>query len=138
MRNSAGFAALTRYTKAFDLFRVMGVSSKELVHSNILPAFMNADEAHGLGASVRDAFVTSLTQLLSLRLQSLVIGAVLAHFEVSIYAPVAYSHCSFSFGISTQRGAPGRCRQRKRVCTHSQTLRRLRCRNPSVGAFFRR
>lgn len=63
LRNSTGFAALTRYTKAFDLFRVMGVSSKELVHSNVLAAFMTADEAHGLGASFRDAFVASLAQL---------------------------------------------------------------------------
>lgn len=63
LRNSTGFTSLSLYTKAFDLFRVMGVSSKELVHSNILAAFMNEDEAHGLGASFRDAFVASLAQL---------------------------------------------------------------------------
>lgn len=49
LRDSSDFTALTCYTKAFDLFRVMGVSSKELVHSNITASFLNANEAHGLG-----------------------------------------------------------------------------------------
>ncbi|WP_283184421.1 PD-(D/E)XK nuclease family protein [Pseudomonas svalbardensis] len=63
LRTSSNFAALSRYTKAFDLFKVMGVSSKELVHSNILAALMNEHEAHGLGAWFRDAFVASLSQM---------------------------------------------------------------------------
>lgn len=61
--DSTGFTSLSLYTKAFDLFRVMGVSSKELVYSNISAAFMNEDEAHGLRASFRDAFAASLAQL---------------------------------------------------------------------------
>jgi hypothetical protein len=60
---SSGFALLSRYTKAFDLFRVMGVSSKELVRSNILAAFMDEREAHCMGALFRDAYVVSLGQL---------------------------------------------------------------------------
>lgn len=62
LRDSSDFTALTRYTKTFDLFRVMGVSSKELVHSNIIASFMNANEAHGLGSRFRDAFVETLLQ----------------------------------------------------------------------------
>ncbi|AZF32258.1 hypothetical protein C4J89_2783 [Pseudomonas sp. R4-35-07] len=63
LRTSSGFASLSRYTRAFDLFRVMGVSSKELVHSNILAALMDEHDAHGMGALFRDAYVVSLGQL---------------------------------------------------------------------------
>lgn len=62
LRKSEGFASLSHYSNAFDLFRVMGVSSKELIHSNILAAFMSDEDSHGLGASFRDAFVVSLDQ----------------------------------------------------------------------------
>lgn len=99
LRSSVEFAALTRYTNVFDLFKVMGVSSKELVHSNILAAFMRADEAHGLGADFRDAFVASLAQMrcsgnpLSLRVLASTKGAKakvtreLAHIDVLLDFP---------------------------------------------------
>lgn len=60
---SSGFASLGKYAAAFDLFSVMGVSAKELIHSNILAAFFDADGSHGLGSSFRDAYVASLTRL---------------------------------------------------------------------------
>ncbi|PWE38746.1 hypothetical protein C9I50_21150 [Pseudomonas prosekii] len=63
LRTSFGFAALGRYTKAFDLFKMMGVSSKELIHSNILAALSNDREPHGMGSAFRDAYVASLDQL---------------------------------------------------------------------------
>ncbi|WP_343577869.1 PD-(D/E)XK nuclease family protein [Pseudomonas sp.] len=62
LRTSADFTSLIGYTNTFDLFKVMGVSTKELVHSNILAAFMNEHEAHGMGASFRNAYVASLFQ----------------------------------------------------------------------------
>lgn len=60
---SAGdeFLALTRYTRVFDPFRVMGVNTKELLHSRVIAAFLNANEAHGLGSTFRDDYVMSLT-----------------------------------------------------------------------------
>lgn len=63
LRASYGFASLGRYTTAFDMFKVMGVSTKELIHSNIIAAFMNANGPHGLGSSFRDAYVASLAKL---------------------------------------------------------------------------
>lgn len=57
---SEQFHALTQYTKAFDLFKMMGVSSKELVHSNVIAALLNDRESHGLGASLRDDYLRSL------------------------------------------------------------------------------
>ena len=54
------FKALTQYTNAFDMFRVMGVSHKELVHSNILAALLNSNVAHGMDTSFRDAYLSSL------------------------------------------------------------------------------
>ncbi len=57
---SEEFMSLTRYTKGFDLFKVMGVSTKELVHSNIIAALLNERESHGLGAVFRDSYVASL------------------------------------------------------------------------------
>lgn len=60
LATSDPFAALSRYTGAFDMFRVMGVSNKELVHSNILAALLNSQAAHGLGHRFRNAYVSSL------------------------------------------------------------------------------
>ena len=36
---SEEFIALAQHTKTFDPFRVMGVSTKELLHSRVLAAF---------------------------------------------------------------------------------------------------
>lgn len=60
LATSEEFQALTQFTKKFDLFKVMGVSTKELVHSNIIAALLNEQESHGLGAVLRDAYVASL------------------------------------------------------------------------------
>ncbi len=60
LATSEEFTSLTQYTKSFDLFKVMGVSTKELVHSNIIAALLNERESHGLGAVLRDAYVASL------------------------------------------------------------------------------
>jgi hypothetical protein len=63
LRASSGFTSLGRYTTAFDMFKAMGVSTKELTHSNILAAFMNANGSHGIGSAFRDAYVASLSKL---------------------------------------------------------------------------
>lgn len=53
MSASAAFSTLAGYTKAFDLFKAMGVSTKELVHSNIIASLLNDREAHGMGSAFR-------------------------------------------------------------------------------------
>lgn len=63
LKKSHTFGSLDAYSKAFDLFKIMGVRSKELIHSNILAALMSEDESHGLGASFLDAFVKSIGKL---------------------------------------------------------------------------
>ncbi|MEP9316042.1 PD-(D/E)XK nuclease family protein [Pseudomonas sp. LABIM340] len=63
LRHSSAFAALDAYSNAFDLFKVMDVRSKELIHSNILAALMSEGEPHGLGSVFLDAFVSSLGEL---------------------------------------------------------------------------
>lgn len=60
LSTSAAFNTLAGYTKAFDLFKVMGVSNKELVHSNIIASFLNDRDAHGMGSALRDEYVKSL------------------------------------------------------------------------------
>ncbi|MBA1245260.1 PDDEXK-like family protein [Pseudomonas japonica] len=57
---SQEFTSLKDYTQAFDLFRVMGVSNKELVHSNIIASLLNDRGTHSLGSAFRDAYVRSL------------------------------------------------------------------------------
>lgn len=57
---SIEFSDLSRYVKSFDLFKMMGISTKELVHSNIIAALMNEREPHGLGSALRDQYVASL------------------------------------------------------------------------------
>lgn len=54
------FLALTRYTRVFDPFKVMGVSTKELLHSRVIATFLNAEEPHGLGSKFRDEYLASL------------------------------------------------------------------------------
>ncbi|CAM5249975.1 hypothetical protein SSTU70S_05088 [Stutzerimonas stutzeri] len=46
--------------KTFDPFRVMGVSTKELLHSRVLAAFLDAHQPHGLGSRFRDDYLASL------------------------------------------------------------------------------
>lgn len=60
MSASEAFNTLTGYTKAFDLFKAMGVSTRELVHSNIIASLLNDREAHGMGSAFRDDYVRSL------------------------------------------------------------------------------
>lgn len=55
------FTALAGYTNSFDLFKVMSVSTKELVHSNIIAALLNDQQPHGLNCAFRDAYVESLS-----------------------------------------------------------------------------
>ncbi|CAM5247688.1 hypothetical protein SSTU70S_00025 [Stutzerimonas stutzeri] len=57
---SEEFIALAQHTKTFDPFRVMGVSTKELLHSRVLAAFLDAHEPHGLGSRFRDDYLASL------------------------------------------------------------------------------
>lgn len=54
------FVALTQYSRAFDPFRVMGISTKELLHSRVIAAFLNANEPHGWGSTFRDDYLASL------------------------------------------------------------------------------
>ncbi|QXI09178.1 PD-(D/E)XK nuclease family protein [Pseudomonas zeae] len=63
LHTGAAFISLGRYTKTFDMFKVMGVSSKELVHSNILAALLCEEETHGMGSLFRDAYVYSLAHM---------------------------------------------------------------------------
>lgn len=61
LATSDEFKALTQYTNAFDMFRVMGISHKELVHSNILAALFNSNVPHGMDTRFRDAYLSSLS-----------------------------------------------------------------------------
>lgn len=64
-RNSLSFDSLDSYSKAFDLFKIMGVRSKESVHSNILAALMRESAPHGLGASFLNVFVGAIGKTIS-------------------------------------------------------------------------
>lgn len=64
-RNSLSFDSLDSYSKAFDLFKIMGVRSKESVHSNILAALMRESAPHGLGASFLNVFVGAIGRTIS-------------------------------------------------------------------------
>ena len=63
LKHSRAFGSLDAYSNAFDLFKVMDVRSKELIHSKILAALMNEGEPHGLGASFLNAFVKSIGEM---------------------------------------------------------------------------
>ncbi|WP_025167744.1 PDDEXK-like family protein [Pseudomonas taeanensis] len=63
LASSSELAELSAYSKEFDLFKVMGVRSKELVHSNILANLLNKNEPHGLQDAFINALLGSLTDL---------------------------------------------------------------------------
>lgn len=63
LASSLEFAELSAYAKEFDLFKVMGVRSKELIHSNILASLLNKNDPHGLQDAFINAFLSSLLDL---------------------------------------------------------------------------
>lgn len=71
---SEEFSKIRSYSANFDLFKMMGIRSKELVHSNILAALLNPSYAHGLNYS----FLNSFTQ-----------GVVNLHLESGIPLPLS-------------------------------------------------
>lgn len=54
------FENLVEYSNQFDLFKMMGVRRKELVHSNILAAFFTPSESHGLGHNFVNEFLKQI------------------------------------------------------------------------------
>ncbi|WP_262967076.1 PDDEXK-like family protein [Methylobacter psychrophilus] len=63
LASSPEFTELNTYSQEFDLFKVMGVRSKELVHSNILASLLNKNDPHGLKDAFINAFLNSLLDL---------------------------------------------------------------------------
>ncbi len=55
--NTNTFDELVKYSNQFDLFKMMGVRSKELVHSNILAVFFTPSGSHGLGHNFVNKFL---------------------------------------------------------------------------------
>ncbi|MCM5510117.1 PD-(D/E)XK nuclease family protein [Vibrio sp. SCSIO 43169] len=60
---SKDFSEITSYSTNFDLFKVMGVRSKEHVHSNILAALLQPTYPHGLQFSFLNSFIKGLAKL---------------------------------------------------------------------------
>ncbi|MGL1956975.1 MAG: PD-(D/E)XK nuclease family protein [Colwellia sp.] len=58
--NNHSFEDLVEYSNQFDLFKMMGVRRKELVHSNILAAFFTPSESHGLGHKFVNEFLKQI------------------------------------------------------------------------------
>lgn len=54
------FENLVEYSNQFDLFKMMGVRRKELVHSNILASFFTPSESHGLGHNFVNEFLNQI------------------------------------------------------------------------------
>jgi len=57
------FSEVDSYSSKFDLFKMMGVRSKELVHSNIIACLLNPSYPHGLNYSFLNAFTKGVVGL---------------------------------------------------------------------------
>ncbi|GAB7228619.1 hypothetical protein VrSk94_23070 [Vibrio rotiferianus] len=57
------FSRINTYSAGFDLFKMMGVRNKELVHSNILAALLNPTYPHGLSHSFLNSFLLGVVNL---------------------------------------------------------------------------
>lgn len=60
---SEEFSKINSYSANFDLFKMMKVRSKELVHSNILAVLLNPSYAHGLNYSFLNTFTQGVVNL---------------------------------------------------------------------------
>ncbi|PVZ70626.1 PD-(D/E)XK nuclease family protein [Pelagibaculum spongiae] len=57
------FMQLDSFSSEFDLFKMMGVRNKELIHSNIIACLLNPSYPHGLGHAFLNAFTRGVSQL---------------------------------------------------------------------------
>ncbi|MCC4784488.1 PD-(D/E)XK nuclease family protein [Vibrio lentus] len=57
------FSKIRSYSANFDLFKMMGIRSKELIHSNILAALLNPSYVHGLNYSFLNSFTLGIVNL---------------------------------------------------------------------------
>ena len=60
---SDSFSGINSYSSEFDLFKMMGVRSKELVHSNIIACLLNPSYSHGLNHLFLNAFTKGISGL---------------------------------------------------------------------------
>jgi hypothetical protein len=60
---SNSFSEVDAYSSKFDLFKMMGVRSKELVHSNIIACLLNPSYPHGLNYSFLNTFTKGVVGL---------------------------------------------------------------------------
>ncbi|MBS4068978.1 MAG: PD-(D/E)XK nuclease family protein [Sulfurimonas sp.] len=54
------FAKIDSYTKQFDLFEIMKVSRKELIHSDIIASLLNPNGSHKMGHTFVNMFIKAL------------------------------------------------------------------------------
>ncbi len=54
------FSELNAYSNRFDLFKIMRIKDKELIHSNILAVLLNPNETHGMGYTFLNLFTKEL------------------------------------------------------------------------------
>ncbi|WP_318432765.1 PDDEXK-like family protein [Photobacterium leiognathi] len=60
---SEEFSKISTFSTSFDLFKMMRIRSKELIHSNILAALLNPSYAHGLNYSFLNSFTLGIVNL---------------------------------------------------------------------------
>lgn len=78
------FSSLDSYAIEFDLFRMMGVRNKELIHSNILACLLNPAYPHGLGHLFVNTFTRSLNKLNCLNAEPIPLSVLIASTNTSI------------------------------------------------------
>jgi len=75
---SEDFSQIASYSANFDLFKVMGVRSKELVHSNILAALLKPTYPHGLNHSFLNTFTQGIAKLAPLNGKALALSVLVS------------------------------------------------------------
>lgn len=69
--NNHSFKELLAYSNEFDLFKMMGVRRKELIHSNILASFFTPSEPHGLKHNFVNHFLNQIKDIQTLTVKAL-------------------------------------------------------------------
>jgi len=81
---SEDFSQIAAYSVNFDIFKAMGVRSKELIHSNILAALLQPTYPHGLNHSFLNAFTQGIVKLENINGKALPLSALISATDQNV------------------------------------------------------
>ncbi|MFW6015892.1 MAG: PD-(D/E)XK nuclease family protein [bacterium] len=73
---STSFIKLTNYTEKFNIFKIMKIENKEIIHSNILAKLLNPNYSHGISNTFMKEFIKKVQSDISPNIYSRLINSL--------------------------------------------------------------